>query len=180
MRDETVSWNEEFGARFKKISDKDAEIWERIIREELPSARADDIRDAMCVLVERKRKGEIDYSPTVEDMIRAIKYNWWKKKQARDGLNPDDECMMCSGGWLSYCYSTVNGEKHLGVVPPVEIPATESCPCLCSKGQKKLAERFPMEKHEEIREWAKLVMEWINNITEESHGEEQPFMRNNK
>lgn len=178
-----TTWDQEFSARFRKLSADDKDLWESVIKEELPSCRTVDIKEALKVVLERKRKGEIEYTPTVEDLVRAIKFNWWKKKQALRGYMPEEKCSYCYSGWLDYCVSYRNGKREIGSekfrTEKWKL-TSEVCPCLCSQGDRILKKQYNEKSWEGMQTHAKAVMDWLDSITEESPYDDRVFMINKK
>lgn len=180
-----LTWDEEYGARFKSLSDRDVEVWEKIIEEEIRSLVSGEVLSAVRYLGERKRKGEFKYNPTVEDVISAIIHNRYVAKQQRDGFAPDAECAYCKGsGWVSYivCIDHATGERSLGTEQHRlnQWPQyNQTTPCLCSQGERAIRggddNRRTDEECERMRVWARQVIEWIKTCGQSEYYEDQCY-----
>jgi hypothetical protein len=160
----STTWDEEFGARFKSLSDRDVEIWQEIIEIEIKNLHSGEVLSAVRSLGEQKRKGEIKYTPTVENIISAIIKNRYLSRNERENFGPDKKCALCTGGYLVYIITRMpDGTERIGKVDGRGYD-TESIPCLCSAGEKRLKVVYPESAHGKIRDRAQRAMDWIAEI----------------
>lgn len=179
----SLTWDQEFGARFKTLSDRDVEIWQEIISNEIRNLRPGDVLAAVRLLGEEKRAGKHKYAPTVEDVISAIIKNRWRDRISRDGMGPQRAgCALCGGmGWIPFGASInhktnamrIGAEKHLEGGTEWGL-YTMSVPCLCSLGARGL-KAYPEADREKIAGLVHRVMGWKKTLTADSMAEDQRF-----
>jgi len=181
-----LSWDDEFSARFKKLDDRDVEVWDEIISNEVRNLKAGEVRDAVRALGEEKRNGKHKYAPSVENLISAIIKNRWQQRIARDSMGPqNDVCVFCGGiGWIAFGgthheHETFKGEFILSIGAHHYIadnwPYEEfAVPCLCSRGQSAL-KSYPEAAHERINSLTRMVVDWKKKITADSPFEDRRF-----
>ena len=166
------TWSDEFVARFKNLSDRDVEVWDEIIENEIRNLKPGEVLAAVRTLGEEKRQGKHKYAPTVEDLISAIIKNRWKSRISREGMAPAGTgCALCQGfGWMPFGGSLKNDVVEFGVKRHVEDNwgfYVFSVPCLCSRGNKEL-NAYRQDDREKIIDLAKRVLDWKKTITAES------------
>lgn len=124
----SIKWWEVFSARFgKRLTDREFEVWEGEIEEEIRNCSHAEILDAVRALGEDKRKGHLKYTPTVEHIIGKVIYLRWIENQDRaaadDHYNQGSECVCRGQGWI-LC------RPNFGYYDGGEVEV----PCSCSKG----------------------------------------------
>ena len=183
---DTLAWDEEYGARFRKLNDRDVEIWQEIVTSEVRNLRNGEVLAAVRLLGEEKRKGKYKYAPTVEDLISAIVKNRWLNRVAREGHGPQREnCVFCGDrGWISFGATHHEHEifkeqtvLSLGVKRHIDDgwPYGDfAVPCQCTRGQSEL-KAYPEAEREKINSLTHRVMDWLKDITAESPLEDRRF-----
>jgi len=182
----TLAWDEEYGARFKKLSDRDVEVWQEIVTNEIRNLHAGEVLKAVRLLGEEKRHGKHKYAPTVEDLISAIIKNRWLDRVSRDGMGPQNNaCVFCRDeGWISFGAACKKSEApdgasilSMGVQRHTEDgwPYGDfAVPCQCSRGQSAL-KSYPEAMREKINSLTRRAMDWIKGITAESPFDDRRF-----
>ena len=183
---EKLSWDEEFSARFKPLRDRDVEIWQEIILNEISHLKDGEVLAAVRSLGIEKRNGRIKYLPTVENIISAIIKNRWIERVSRDTEGPKNiGCVFCGDtGWIAYGASA---KKHETFEDETVITfgahhhAADgwgfldcAVPCLCSLGAKAL-QVYPQLARETIIKLTHDVVDWKKTITADSCFDDRRF-----
>ena len=81
-------WYEIYEARFgKKLSQHEVEIWDSEIRNQIKNCSPYEIIDAVRALAEQKRKGDLRYQITVNNIISEIIKLRWEESHGIDNAD---------------------------------------------------------------------------------------------
>jgi len=168
----SLTWDEEFGARFKSLSNHEVEVWQEIITQTIHNLHAGEVLAAVQLMGKQKQEGKIKFA-TVDDLISAIKKNRWLSSSRREGPKTIS-CVFCGDtGWLSYGASIRMGpegrQEAFGVTRHMTRPCCwgaydMSCPCLCSKGAVAMNAYAP-EHRAAMQSFSRKAMDWKKSIT---------------
>lgn len=136
-----MKWHELYSVSFKRLSPKEASIWEDEVSREVHDVGNNDLVEAVRSLANDAADDHRLRSPGPIEVAKRIKRQRWQSR----GVEPErDGCSCCGGsGWMTFA-GWIDSETSamLAYGSDNEPDANENAmayrgdvPCLCSKGE---------------------------------------------
>ena len=137
-----MSWNNVLEDRFgMQLSPEKAERWKAELQRDIIGLSGEELTEAIRE-ASTKDRSKYDGKPTVTD-IRIWVLSRRKKLRRNIAFGPsDEECSLCTNGWLTYIPEDGPYANSSGV----------GVPCPCSMGQKRLESAYALEVQSSIRD----------------------------